>query len=80
MTGTTAAIIRDLACLHGMGLAAAGQIPRLTRRARARVDRWNAVEASNAPRHEFGCPVCGAPTSGDCRAYAPESDACYRHA
>lgn len=82
MTDTPAAIIGDLAALHGMPCFEGGyaRLMEFARRARARVDRWNAVVPGSAPHHDLGCPVCGAPASGDCRAYKAESDACYRHA
>ena len=78
-TDTPAAILRDLAALDRLSAAqAAGQLPELSRRARDMVQRWDALQTP--PRHDYGCPMCGAAASEACRAYSPESEACYRHA
>ena len=81
MRDTSVAVIRDLAGLDGVPAAeAVGRLPDLARRARAIVNRWDAMQAPAPRRQDWRCPMCGASGADDCHAYGPESDACYQHA
>ena len=50
------------------------------RRTDAMTGRWDALHAPSPKRPDWHCPVCGAADADDCRAYGPESEACYRYA
>ena len=81
MSDSPAAIIRDLAGLDGVSAAeAVGRLHGLSRRAQAIVNRWEAMQAPAPRRQNWRCPMCGAATADNCRAYGPESVACYRYA